>query len=224
MTFYCTCTYMCTISMSNSLSPTSLPLFLPSPPSHFLPPLFLFSSSFPLLPFPLLRAEEEAAGRTRAEKEKRDLQALLQETQDDLESEKEARVKVEKMRRQLNEVREDGKFVHIKRGYFLVCGLNARKHLLFLKHFHLLPLFSLTSFFLSSPFLLHLAFLFPLSQSLPFPPPLSLPFPLLLFISFTFSFPSPPLLLSLLGTGQSPRFHGRSWQVKQCRAGGACTA
>ena len=100
--------------MSHSFSPTSLPLFLPSPPSHFIlsfsssyfhPPLFLLSSSLPLLPSPLLRAEEEAAGRTRAEKEKRDLQALLQETQDDLESEKEARVKVEKMRRQLNEVR-----------------------------------------------------------------------------------------------------------------------
>ena len=81
-------------SMSHSLSSTSLP-FSPPLPS---PPL-------PFLTSPLLRAEEEAAGRTRAEKEKRDLQALLQETQDDLDSEKEARVKVEKMRRQLNEVR-----------------------------------------------------------------------------------------------------------------------
>ena len=38
------------------------------------------------------------------EKENRALQAQLQETQDDLESEKEARSKVEKSRRQLNEV------------------------------------------------------------------------------------------------------------------------
>ena len=83
------------MSMSMSiLSSTSLPFSfsLPSPP-------------LPFLTSPLLRAEEEAAGRARAEKEKRDLQALLQETQDDLDSEKEARVKVEKMRRQLNEVR-----------------------------------------------------------------------------------------------------------------------
>lgn len=50
------------------------------------------------------RAEEEAAGRAKAEKEKRDLQALLQETQDDLESEKEGRMKAEKQKRQVNDV------------------------------------------------------------------------------------------------------------------------
>ena len=38
------------------------------------------------------------------EKENRALQSQLQETQDDLESEKDARLKVEKQRRQLNEV------------------------------------------------------------------------------------------------------------------------
>ena len=42
------------------------------------------------------------------EKENRELQSQLQETQDDLESEKEARTKVEKQRRQLNEVSLDG--------------------------------------------------------------------------------------------------------------------
>ena len=50
------------------------------------------------------RAEEEAAGRAKAEKEKRELQALLQETQDDLESEKEGRLKAEKQKRQVNDV------------------------------------------------------------------------------------------------------------------------
>ena len=50
------------------------------------------------------KAEEEAAARARLEKEKREMQSLLQETQDDLESEKEGRLKAEKLRRQLNEV------------------------------------------------------------------------------------------------------------------------
>lgn len=52
-----------------------------------------------------LRAEEEASNRAKLEKEKRELQASLQETQDDLESEREGRVKAEKQRRQLNDVR-----------------------------------------------------------------------------------------------------------------------
>ena len=38
------------------------------------------------------------------EKENRELHSQLQETQDDLESEKDARQKVERQRRQLNEV------------------------------------------------------------------------------------------------------------------------
>ena len=50
------------------------------------------------------RAEEETAARVKLEKENRELQSQLQETQDDLESEREARVKTEKLRRQLNEV------------------------------------------------------------------------------------------------------------------------
>ena len=50
------------------------------------------------------RAEEETAARGKLEKENRELQAQLQETQDDLESEKDARQKVERQRRQLNEV------------------------------------------------------------------------------------------------------------------------
>ena len=53
----------------------------------------------------LFRADEEAAGRAKAEKEKRELATQLQETQDDLDSEKEARLKTEKMRKQLDEVR-----------------------------------------------------------------------------------------------------------------------
>ena len=48
--------------------------------------------------------EEETAARVKLEKENRELQSLLQETQDDLESEKEARTKAEKMKRQLNDV------------------------------------------------------------------------------------------------------------------------
>lgn len=48
------------------------------------------------------RADEEAAGRAKAEKEKRDLATQLQETQDDLDSEREARNKSEKTKRQLN--------------------------------------------------------------------------------------------------------------------------
>lgn len=83
-------------------------LFLSSSSPCSSPLLFTLSLLFhPPSPVPSIfsRAEEEAAGRARAEKEKRDLQVLLQETQDDLEAEKEARVKVEKMRRQLNEVR-----------------------------------------------------------------------------------------------------------------------
>ena len=63
--------------------------------------LFHFILSF--IP-PTLRAEEEAAARARLEKEKRDLNSLLQETQDDLESEKEGRIKAEKQKRSINEV------------------------------------------------------------------------------------------------------------------------
>ena len=50
------------------------------------------------------RAEEETAARVKLEKENRELHSQLQETQDDLESEKDARQKVERQRRQLNEV------------------------------------------------------------------------------------------------------------------------
>ena len=50
------------------------------------------------------RAEEEATARTKAEKQCRDLSAQVSELQDDLESEKDAKAKVEKMRRQLNDV------------------------------------------------------------------------------------------------------------------------
>ncbi len=50
-----------------------------------------------------VRAETEGALRVKLEKVNRDLQAQLQETQDDLESEKEIRLKVEKQRRQLND-------------------------------------------------------------------------------------------------------------------------
>lgn len=53
---------------------------------------------------PALRAEEEAGARARLEKEKRELNGLLQETQDDLESEKEGRIKAEKQKRAINEV------------------------------------------------------------------------------------------------------------------------
>ena len=47
------------------------------------------------------------AAREKLEKKNRELEANLQETQDDLESEKEARVKVEKQRRNLNEELEN---------------------------------------------------------------------------------------------------------------------
>ena len=50
------------------------------------------------------RAEEEATARAKAEKQCRDLSAQVSELQDDLESEKDAKAKVEKMRRQLNDV------------------------------------------------------------------------------------------------------------------------
>lgn len=53
----------------------------------------------------LCRAEEETAARVKLEKENRELHSQLQETQDDLESEKEARTKADKLRKQLNEVR-----------------------------------------------------------------------------------------------------------------------
>lgn len=52
----------------------------------------------------MYRAEEETAARVKLEKENRELHSQLQETQDDLESEKDARQKVERQRRQLNEV------------------------------------------------------------------------------------------------------------------------
>lgn len=51
-----------------------------------------------------VRAEEEAAGRAKAEKEKRDLQNLLQETQDDLESERESRQHAERQKKQHSDV------------------------------------------------------------------------------------------------------------------------
>ena len=50
------------------------------------------------------RAEEEAAGRAKAEKEKRDLQNALQEVQDDLESEKDSRMHAEKQKKQHSDV------------------------------------------------------------------------------------------------------------------------
>ena len=50
------------------------------------------------------RAEEEATARAKAEKQCRDLSAQVSELQDDLESEKDAKAKVEKMRKHLNEV------------------------------------------------------------------------------------------------------------------------
>ena len=52
----------------------------------------------------LPRAEEEAAARTKAEKQNRELQAQLQETQDDLESEREIKLKVDRQRRQADDV------------------------------------------------------------------------------------------------------------------------
>ena len=45
-------------------------------------------------------------GRAKAEKENRELHALVQETQDDLESEREAKKKSEKLRKQLDDVSE----------------------------------------------------------------------------------------------------------------------
>ena len=53
--------------------------------------------------FHLPRAEE-AAGHTKAEKQNRELQAQLQETQDDLESEREIKLKVDWQRRQADDV------------------------------------------------------------------------------------------------------------------------
>ena len=50
------------------------------------------------------RAEEESTGRAKAEKENRELHALVQEMQDDLDSEREAKKKSEKLRKQLDEV------------------------------------------------------------------------------------------------------------------------
>jgi len=52
----------------------------------------------------LYRAEEEAAARAKAEKQCRDLSTQVSELQDDLDSEKDAKSKVEKMRKQLNDV------------------------------------------------------------------------------------------------------------------------
>ena len=60
-----------------------------------------------LLLFVTFRAEEEAAARSKLEKEKRDLLSQLQETQDDLESEREGRARAEKQRKQLNEELEN---------------------------------------------------------------------------------------------------------------------
>ena len=53
------------------------------------------------------RAEEEAAARAKAEKQCRDLSTQVSELQDDLDSEKDAKSKVEKMRKQLNDVSRD---------------------------------------------------------------------------------------------------------------------
>ena len=51
------------------------------------------------------RAEEEAANRARLEREKRELQNQLQEALDDLDSEKDAKTKIEKQRRTIADVR-----------------------------------------------------------------------------------------------------------------------
>ena len=50
------------------------------------------------------RLEEEIAARAKLDKEKRDLLVQLQELQDDLDAEREAKGKVEKQRKQLAEV------------------------------------------------------------------------------------------------------------------------
>lgn len=55
----------------------------------------------------MCRAEEEAAARSKLEKDNRELQAQLQEMQDDLDAEKDTRLKVEKQRRQLNDELEN---------------------------------------------------------------------------------------------------------------------
>ena len=63
------------------------------------------------------RIEEEAASKATVMKQLRELQAHYQETQEDLEAEKEARVKAEKLRRDLNEV---GLLQKVRRGLSLV--------------------------------------------------------------------------------------------------------
>ena len=50
------------------------------------------------------RAEEETAAREKLEKENWELQSQLQKNQDELESEKDARQKIERQQQQLNEV------------------------------------------------------------------------------------------------------------------------
>ena len=77
-------------SLSSSVSPLTAPpvqiifLFLPPPSSS--------------------RAGEKRAACVKAEKQNRELQAQLQETQDDLESEREIKLKVDHQSRQADEV------------------------------------------------------------------------------------------------------------------------
>ena len=80
----------------NARLPLKEPLLDTRNQNTVVPPAFL----------PRIRAEEEGSARVKLEKELRQLQAQLQETQDDLESEREGRLKAEKQRKLLNEVRE----------------------------------------------------------------------------------------------------------------------
>lgn len=53
--------------------------------------------------------EEEGAAKSTFQKQLRDLQTQMQELQEDLDAEKEARNKAEKLKRDLNEVRLDNR-------------------------------------------------------------------------------------------------------------------
>ena len=88
------------------------------------------------------RAEEEAAARAKAEKQCRDLSTQVSELQDDLDSEKDAKSKVEKMRKQLNDVSCDCGFelgvasiIKISFVPSCPCAGPRKSHLLTLVHF-----------------------------------------------------------------------------------------